>query len=301
MSIPMTLTRVLLRLLPTTTETAETALRFAQERTVPAAIPSRLRRIATVEETTVNGRRVVRLEPRAGARTPASGAHLIYTHGGCYLYPITDVHWRLIGTLIRDSGVSVTVPLYGLAPEHTADEAYALLDRLYDDAVDEFGARVFLGGDSAGGGLALGQAVRYRDSGRRAPAGVLLFSPWLDVTMGNPAIAALEPLDHLLAPAGLVAAGTWWAGGLDPRSPLVSPLFDSLRSLPPVAVYQGGHDLLSADARLLSERILAVGGDVRLQFHPGAFHVFVGAPWTPEARSALRHAAAVLAARPVGL
>lgn len=292
MSISMALTRFLLRTLPTTTETAETALRFAQERTAPAEIPNRLHRLATVEESTVDGRRVLRLTPRARP----SGAHLIYTHGGCYLYPITSVHWRLLGTLIRDSGVSVTVPLYGRAPEHTAEEAYGLLDRLYDEAVGAYGDRVFLAGDSAGGGLALGQAMRYRDTGRRAPAGVLLFSPWLDVTMGNPAIEGLVPLDHLLAPPGLVAAGTWWAGGLDPRSPLVSPLFGDPRGLPPVVVYQGGHDLFSADATLLCERIAAAGGDARLEFSPGAFHVFVGAPWTPEARRALKHAAAFLAA-----
>jgi monoterpene epsilon-lactone hydrolase len=292
MSISMALTRSLLRVLPTTTESAETALRFAQERTAPAEIPDRLRRIARVEESTVDGRRVVRLSPRGRP----GGAHLIYTHGGCYLYPITSVHWRLLGTLIRDSGVSVTVPLYGRAPDYTAEEAYPLLDRLYDEAVETHGARVFLGGDSAGGGLALGQAVRYRDTGRRAPAGVLLISPWLDVTMGNPQIARLAPLDHLLAPAGMAAAGAWWAGGLDPRSPLISPLLGDLHSLPPVAVFQGGRDILSADATLLAERIAAAGGDVRLEFHPGAFHVFVGAPWTPEARSALRHAAAFLAA-----
>ena len=92
----------------------------------------------------------------------------------------------------------------------------------------------------------------------------------------------------------------WWAGALDPRSPLVSPLFASLDSLPPVTVYQGGRDIFAADATLLCERIAAAGGDVRLRFHPGAFHVFPAAPWTPEARDALRDAAAVLAAHPLG-
>jgi len=298
MSISMALTRFLLRFVPTTTETAQTALRFAQERSSPAGIPGRLRRLATVEESTVNGRRVVRLSPRAPGRDP--GAHLIYTHGGCYLYPIQSVHWRILGTLVRDSGVSVTVPLYGLAPEHTAEEAYALLDVLYDEAVARHGDRVFLAGDSAGGGLALGQAVRYRDSGRTAPAGVLLISPWLDATMSNPRVPELARLDHMLAPAGLVAAGTWWAGALDPRSPLVSPLFASLDALPQVTVYQGGRDIFAADATLLCERIATAGGDVRLRFFPGAFHVFPAAPWTPEARDALRDAAAVLAAHPLG-
>ena len=291
MSLSMAVTRFLTRFLPTTTRTPETALRSARERTEAAPLPARLRRIAHVEELVVNGRRVVRLTPRG----EPSGAHLVYAHGGCYLYPPIPEHWTLIGTLIRDSGVSVTVPLYGLAPGHTVEEAYALLDVLYDEAVAHHGDRVYLAGDSAGGGLALGQAMRIRDSGRTAPAGLLLLSPWLDATLGNPGVPALERLDHLLAVPGLVAAGEWWAGALDPRSPLVSPLLGRLDALPPVFVYQGGRDILAADAKLLARRIAAAGGEVELRFYPGAFHVFVGAPWTPEARRALRHAAGVLA------
>lgn len=289
----MAVTRFLTRLLPTTTRTAATALEAARIRTEAAPVPARLHRIANVEETTVQGRRVVRLTPRSAP----SGSHLVYTHGGCYLYPPIPAHWTIIGTLIRDSGASVTVPLYGLAPEHTAEEAYTLLDELYDEAVAVHGDRVFLAGDSAGGGLALGQALRYRDTGRIPPAGVLLISPWVDATLGNPDVRTLLGRDHLLAPAGLVAAGAWWAGEEDPRSPSISPLFGDLAGLPPVVVYQGGRDLLAPDAKLLAEGISAAGGDVELQLFPGAFHVFVGAPWTPEARRALRHAAAVIAGR----
>lgn len=251
-----------------------------------------VRRIADVDETVVNGCSVVRLTPTsAGDRTPS---HVVYLYGGAYVSPMLATHWTIISTLIRRSGVTVTVPRYGLAPEHTVDDAYALLDAIYDDLVAAPDTRVFLAGDSSGGALALGQSIRLRDAGRPLPAGVILISPWLDATMSNPKVPALEPLDRMLGREGLVEAGRWWAGGHDPRSPLVSPIFGDLAELPPVHTYQGGWDLFAADAQDLTDKICATGGAADLHLYPDAFHVFVGAAWTPEARDALRDIASLL-------
>lgn len=291
MSISMALTRALLRFVPTATATEQSTRAKAERAEHPAEIPASVRRIAHVQRREIGGRTVFDLEPKAGA----SGAHLIYLHGGAYAFPLIASHWGIVGALLRSSGASVTVPLYGLAPRHGVLEAYALLDTLYDEAAARH-ERVYLAGDSAGGGLSVGQAMRVRDDGRMPPAGVILFSPWVDATMQNPDVAGLAHLDRMIAPAGLAAAARWWAGDVGVRSPLVSPLFGDLAGLPPVHTHQGDHDILYADAVLLDEGIRAAGGSSTLDVYPGAFHDFVGAPWTPEARSALKRAAAVIAA-----
>jgi acetyl esterase/lipase len=287
MSLMMTLTRGLLRFIPKTTQTAATAYENAEKRSGPAPVTAAARKVAIVEESTVDGFPVIRLTPRSGA----TGDHLVYTHGGCYVYPILATHWNLVARIIRDTGVTVTVPLYGLAPGHQVDEAYALLERVYDGIDAE---RVFLAGDSAGGGLALGQALHYRDTGRRAPAGIVLFSPWVDITLADAEADALVRLDPMIAPAGLRAAGSWWAGELDPHSPLVSPLYGDLAGLPPVHTFQGGRDILAPDAESLTRALRAAGTEAELELFPTAFHVFVGAPWTPEAQRALRRVAEIL-------
>ncbi|RFA07460.1 hypothetical protein B7R21_14795 [Subtercola boreus] len=297
MSISMAVTRMLLRTRPVGTKDAATVLDRLADRKPAAPIPRAIHRLATVRELSVEGRRVVQLTPRAGT----GGAHLIYTHGGAYVYPLVAPHWQIIAALIASSGAVVTVPFYGLAPDHHVDEAYTLLDAVYAAAVETHGDRVFLAGDSAGGALALGQAIRYRDAGLTPPAAVILFSPWLDITLSNADIPAAAKLDPMLARDGLVAAGQWWADDTDPRSPLLSPLFADLGGLPPVYVYQGARDLLAPDAKVLATRVAAAGGRIELRLYSGAFHVFVGAPWTPEARRALGHAGSVLsgAAAPV--
>jgi acetyl esterase/lipase len=290
MSLSMRLTRSLLRFRPVSTKSADSIRRRAEHRKPSAQVSPGIRRVADVDETVVNGCPVIHLTPKSGA----GGTHLVYLYGGAYVLPMLHVHWTIISTLIRQSGVSVTVPQYGLAPEHTVDEAYALLDAVYDGLIARPGMRVFLSGDSSGGALALGQTIRLRDADRPLPAGVILISPWLDATMSNPKVTALEPLDRMLGRAGLVEAGRWWAGPHDPRSPLVSPIHNSLANLPPVHTYQGAWDLFAADAEEMTDKIRAAGGAAELHLYPDAFHVFVGAPWTSEARAALRDIASLL-------
>ncbi|MFG2727818.1 alpha/beta hydrolase fold domain-containing protein [Streptomyces canus] len=253
-----------------------------------APLPAALRRSCTITTDTVHGRQVITLTPKSGR----SNTHLIYTHGGAYIYPMLRMHWAIIATLIRHTGARVTVPLYGLAPEHTADDAYGLLEAVYRTVTEQAGDDpVFLAGDSAGAGLAVGQAIRYRELGLQAPDGLFLFSPWVDVTMANPDITALTSLDPILAPQGLAAAGRDWAGDRDTTDPLVSPLYDTLKELPQMFIYQGGHDIFLPDAEEFAAKAEAAGTKVSLSIYPAAFHVFIAAPWTPEARHALRDAA----------
>src|SRR5690606_39067597 len=130
--------------------------------------------------------------------------------------------------------------------------------------------------------------------GRRPVDGILLFSPWLDVTLTNPGIARLERRDPMLSRPMLVQAGRWWAGGRDTRDPLVSPLHGDLTGLPPVTTYIGGRDILLPDAQELDRRIRAVGGTSRLREWASGFHVFMAALTTKEARAAIADAAALL-------
>jgi monoterpene epsilon-lactone hydrolase len=292
MSLRLAVTRGLLRFRPRTLATVETLHAAIAARGADAPVTEAVERVAEVSTSIVNEQTIVHLTPR---RAAPSG-HLIYTHGGCYTFPLIAPHWGIVAALVEQAGVSVDVPLYPLAPEHTADETYELLDRVYREAIAAHGPRVFLGGDSAGGGLVLGQALRYRDAGKVLPRALLLISPWVDVTMSNPGIADVAPRDPMLAVPGLVEAGRLWAGDLDVRDPLISPLYGDLAGLPPVHTYQGDRDILVADAKELTRRILRAGGQAELRLTRGGFHVFPGAPWTPEARRALGRMAAVLRA-----
>lgn len=260
----------------------------------PAAPPRSLRRLCEVTERQVLGQNTYTLVPRARS----SGWHMVYTHGGAFVNPLVRAHWQIVEQLVRVTGATVTVPLYPLAPEHTHVAAFPMLERVYRDLLQRVNAdRIVLLGDSAGGNLALTQALLYRSQGLPLPAHIILLSPWLDLTMSNPEALAIEPRDVMLRCAELAEWGRWWAGSEDPRAPFLSPLFADLEGLPPIQIYQGTDDVFLPDARALRDRISARGGPVRLWETADAFHVFMGATFTPEARAVFRQIAESLQVR----
>jgi acetyl esterase/lipase len=245
-----------------------------------APVSRRVREHYRVAEETVDGCAVLRLTP-----AEASGQQLMYTHGGSYVHPLVPEHWWFVERMARRSGATITVPLYRLAPEGGVGQAYDFLRAVYTELAAS--GPVTLAGDSAGGGLALGQAVAYRDAGLPAPRQVVLFAPWVDIALTNPAAELVEPLDPMLRIDTSRACGRLWARGHDERDPLVSPLFADLSGLAAVHTFQGGRDILAPDALLLAGRLREAGNTGRFTLVPGAFHDYVGAFWTPEARSAL--------------
>jgi acetyl esterase/lipase len=251
-----------------------------------ASVPRSLLNVADVSERTVRGRRVITVTPKASA----SVRDIVYLHGGAYVNPLVSAHWAIVRELVTRADARVTVPLYGLAPEHTVDDAFSLLDEVYRRVIEEAdGAEVLLAGDSAGGGLALAYCLSLRDAAdlhRPMPRRLLLIAPWLDVTLSNPEVARIASRDPMLAVPGPRAAGKLWAGGRGLETPSVSPIFARLRGLPPMLVVQGGRDLTAADVRVLHDRVSAGGGEIELVYSADAFHVFVGLPFLPEARQA---------------
>lgn len=259
-------------------------LKRVADRTEPSAasVPRSLHKVAEVSETTVRGRRVITVTPTAS--TPA--LDVIYLHGGSYVNPLVPAHWAIVRELVTRADARVTVPLYGLAPEHTVADAFPFLDEVFGQVLADASGDVVLAGDSAGGGLALAYCVSRRDAGEQLPDRLLLIAPWLDVTVSNPEATVIEKRDPMLAIPGLRAAGKLWAGDRGLENPSVSPIFARLRGLPPMLVVQGGRDIAAADVRVLRDRVTAGGGELELVYSRNAFHVFVGLPWLPEARAA---------------
>jgi len=228
--------------------------------------PSRwLRRNCVIEETVVDGRKVYRLTPKPGA----TAHHIFYLHGGGYAFNIAIVHWWLIAKMIKATGVSVTVPLYPLAPDHDWSTSYPFVMQAFDAAATKYGAQnITIMGDSAGGGYSMGVSQMLRDQGKPLPRKIVLLSPWLDVTASDPRQLEIDKNDLFLSVAGAQFAGQFWAGeGNDPREFPVSPLFASIETLPPITVFTGTYDILYADALRLEAKAKDAG--ISLQMHIG--------------------------------
>lgn len=252
-----------------------------------APMPWWLRLRVDTEHVDAYGCPVVRLRP---ARP--SNVHIVFLHGGAFVYPLLPMHWLIIAALINRTQATVTVPSYGLAPESTFDRSIGAVDAVVQDVLtDSVDGQVILAGDSSGANLAIVQAMRSRDRGGPQPAGLVLFSPWVDLATANADLDELKAKDPVLAQPGAQAAGRWWAGERPLTDPMVSPIHGDLRGLPPITVLQGGYDILQPDAEKFVVAAREAGNDMAYHLVPEAFHVYVAAVTTPEAQAAFGLAA----------
>ncbi|MEU8242283.1 alpha/beta hydrolase [Actinoplanes missouriensis] len=203
---------------------------------------------------------------------------VVYLHGGAYTSEIVKQHWSLIDFLAEQTGCAVHVPLYGLSPKHHGLEALDLVS----EVIRGLDRPCHLVGDSAGGGLALLAA----QANRGRVAGLTMIAPWLDLTMSNPGIDAVEPHDPWLFRAGLRPVADAWTGGLPLDDPRLSPIHGDLDGLPPMQILVGTCDITLPDCRLLRDRLPA-GTALTYHEEPGAIHVYPLLP-VPEARAGRR-------------
>jgi acetyl esterase/lipase len=187
---------------------------------------------------------------------------------------------------VRTTGVTITVPIYPLAPNGTA----ATVIPVVADIAVALGDPVLMG-DSAGGAIALGAAQLLRDRG--IALRTILISPELDLTLSDPMLKKIEPWDPWLAIPGAAVSNELWAGDLPLTDPLVSPMLGSLDGLAPVTLFCGTRDMLHADATAFVARAKRAGVSIDFREARGMIHVYPLLP-IPEAEAARTVMRAVL-------
>jgi len=238
----------------------------------PAKIPDSLLKHFNIKEAEQDTRKIWTISPAESK----SDLIVLYFHGGAYMSNLLTEHWRLIEKIIRKTHATIVVPDYPLTPEASCKETYEFIEGLYSGLINEYPAkRIVFMGDSAGGGLALGLTQQLRDENKKQPDQIIIFSPWLDVTMSNPILERLDKEDKLLSIAGLKSAGQKYAGKVDLRDFRVSPIYGDLTGMCRISVFTGTRDILNADAKELKN--LMRGQNINFNYfeYPGMFHDWV--------------------------
>jgi acetyl esterase/lipase len=201
---------------------------------------------------------------------------LLYLHGGGYVIGSPDTHAGLVGELARRAGLRAMSVDYRLAPEHpfpaAVDDGLAIYRELLAAGTDP--QDLVLAGDSAGGGLSIATLLMAREAGLPQPAAVVLFSPWVDLTLAGGSMRSKEDADPIFSEADLRAYVDLYVRAGDRAHPLASPVFADLTGLPPLLVQVGANEVLLDDAVRLAGRAGADDVEVTLEVGPGLPHVF---------------------------
>jgi epsilon-lactone hydrolase len=235
---------------------------------------------------------------RAGA--VRSDRAILYFHGGAYVAGSPAGYRALSGRLSQLTGLPVVAPSYRLAPEHPAPAAF-------DDAVRAHAAllaqgyaasRIVLGGDSAGGGLALALLAHLCARGQH-PAGLFAMSPWTDLSMTGASLRGNAAADPVLPVGQMPDLVAMVRGDLAAEDPRLSPLFARFDAPSPVLLQVGTTEILLDDTRRMADVLRAAGGQVQVAEWPDAPHVWhLADGYLPEARAALQQIAAFLRGLP---
>jgi acetyl esterase/lipase len=223
---------------------------------------------------------------------------ILYVHGGGFVSCSAVTHRPIAAALARFAKRRVFSLDYRLAPEHRLpaahDDVLAAYEWLLETGVPS--TSIALAGDSAGGNLAFGLAIRLRDEQRPAPACIVAFSPWTDLTGSGNSVRANDGRCAMFRTENVAQFAAAALGEASADRPAVSPVYADLHGLPPVLLHVGATEILLDDSRRMHERIRAAGGSSRLEIYddvPHCWQMLVGL--VPEATNSLRDAAKFIA------
>ena len=234
--------------------------------------PRQTRHECNVSERRFHDRKVFTLTPK---KCP-SARHILYLHGGAYVQNFVRQHWTFLAMLLKHTHCTITAPDYPLAPKHTYVDAFEMMIPLYEEIIKTSGAKnTILMGDSAGGGFALALAQKAKLEGLPQPGKIILLSPWLDISLENPQIEDVDPLDPFLGVPGLRQAGALYAGKSDLKNFMLSPLYGPLQDLAEISLFVGSRDILVADARKLRSLAMQHGTAINYREYEDMLHVWM--------------------------
>lgn len=222
---------------------------------------------------------------------------VVLLHGGGWAMGSAHGYREWAGRISAATRCPVLVPDYRLAPEHPFPAALDDAVRAYAWAHRRPGVRaVAFVGDSAGGGLVVSALVRIGQDGRhpRASASVVC-SPLVDLAAEGASLQERAHLDPLPAAALVTGLGGAYLDGRDPKAtPLASPLYADLRSLPPLLVLVGTDEGLFDDSTRLVAKMSESGVRAELLVGEGMIHIWPLFDFLPEAHLATESIGAFL-------
>ena len=211
---------------------------------------------------------------------------VIYLHGGIYVNEIKLPHILFCDKLAKKINGCVFAPIYPLAPNHTYEETYEILEKLYDYLMT-LDKPIIIMGDSAGGGLSAAFCEYLAVKELPQPKNLILISPWVDVSMsGNYDEVEFDPM---LGVDGLREMGKAWAGDLNPKDYKISPLFGEVTKLPKTTLFVGTHEILYSDIIRFHDKLKDNSIDAELNIAEEMTHVYAIYPLIPEAKEAFNH------------
>jgi acetyl esterase/lipase len=216
------------------------------------------------------------------------GPVVLYFHGGGYVFGSPHTHKAMLARLSRLTGLRVVLPFYRLAPEHPHPAPCEDGLAAYRAVMDHPGG-VVLGGDSAGGGLALAVLGEITRLGLPQPLGTFAFAPLTDLSFSAPSILGNDATDVILPGTRTGEFAELFLQGADPADSRCSPQHANFQGAGPVWITVADTEILLDDSTRMADVLRAQGVEVDLIVEHNLPHVWpIFHNILPEARQTLQ-------------
>lgn len=214
--------------------------------------------------------------PRSGEGFPI----WVFFHGGGFVGGSINSHDVALRAVTNRCACVVVSVGYRLAPESqypaATDDAYAATKWVADHAFEIHGdpERIAIGGDGAGGNIAVEVAMIARDRGGPRLAYQVLIYPILNAMVTS--YSWVTSVDPLLSSASMVTKwGNYIPYDVDLEDPHVSPVDSpNLRDLPPTLIITGEDDPVGDDITQFSKDLKESGVAEQVVVYPNTIHGF---------------------------
>lgn len=216
---------------------------------------------------------------------------IFHIHGGAFFLGSLKTHRAFLTQIAARTQMQVLHVDYPLSPEHQHPEAIDALFDIYTTLLDQ-GVQskdIILSGDSCGANLALALALRIQQEKLPQVSGLILLSPFLDLTLTSESLRYNAQHDALLSIETLETGIDYYVPkNMDKSDPTISPLFADLTGLPPILVQVGSKEILLDDAQRFKERAEQANVKVHFKIYTGMWHNFqMFSAWFDEAQQAI--------------
>jgi epsilon-lactone hydrolase len=241
---------------------------------------------ANITSVTIAGVPVRVIAPATIAPENASKV-LINLHGGGFRFDAGSLSESI--PIANLSGIKVVSVLYRLLPDNKFPAAIDDAVAVYKELIKTYQpGRVGLYGTSAGGALTAQVAAQLRKLKLPLPGALGIFAAGGDASMAgdSEAIFDLKGLSEAIDPAGLNDIDTDYIGSVDPKDPVLSPLYSDLSGFPPTLFITSTRDVVLSATTTLHRAFLRAGVDAHLIVFEALPHAFWHNPDLPESKEA---------------
>lgn len=202
----------------------------------------------------------------------------VYFHGGGWVFGHIDSYDAQMVSIAKHTNSVVVSINYQKAPEHKFptphDDCYAALQWLWDNAekylVDR--NKIGVGGDSAGGNLASGVALRARDEGLIQLAYQALIYPANDLKFESNSYLN-NAHDYGLTRSAMMWFWDQYLNEVDKNNPYAVPMrAQTLTGLAQAIVVSAEYDVLADDSIAYAQRLKTDGNQVIHKHFEGHLH-----------------------------